>query len=344
MNFISDFLRSSKRQSNRGRCLHYENGIRCNEIISAHSIQNRGQLNIIAEDGHVYRFNADISNLKKTNGRPFPQRIGVNRASTFLGFCKVHDNELFEPIDNAPLQPNWQQIALYAYRCICREIFVKENAVMVAGEMKSHSALSMEKQAILYASQLGHRMALEGLQHHKSIYDKSLSAKNYEQFEFVVFSSLDPCNVQLSGLLYPDFDFEGNLLQDLARFDYYLDLITFFTAPTTKGWAFCFAWHVSSNNTCLPLIQSLASKIYHGEKPADALLRFSLSCCENHAIKISWWDALSESAKIEAVERMRLMADPYTPVPSNYLVSGCEGIANWGFEYVESSLEKYQSP
>ncbi len=339
MSFTSDFQRESKRQNNRGRCLHYSNGTRCDEIISAHSIQNKGQLNLIAEAGHVYRLNADLTILQKTGGCPLPQKIGINKVSTFPGFCKHHDNALFEPIDNFPLEPRKHQVALYAYRCICRELFVKENAVAVMKTMKDYPGLSSQQRSTLEAVYLGHSTGLAGLQHHKALYDQALLVGDYEKFEFTYFTSSKPCNIQLSGQIYPDFDFEGRFLQDLGELDVPLDLITFFTAPIPNGWAFCFAWHVSSNPTCLPFIQSLASKVAEGERLEDAVLRFSLSCCENHAIRISWWNSLNETAKGEAIKRMHLMAHPYVPVPTNYLMSGCEGLATWDFEYVQTTLQ-----
>ncbi|WP_218011561.1 hypothetical protein, partial [Azohydromonas lata] len=174
--------------------------------------------------------------------------------------------------------------------------------------------------------------------YHKSLYDQALSVEDHEQFEYTYFTSSAPCNIQLSGLLYPDYSFQGKFLQNLGERTRPLDLITFFTAPTPNGWAFCFAWHESSSKTCIPLLGSLAAGIHSGERPQDILLRFSLSCCENHAIRISWWDQLSKELKREAIDRMNLMADPTIPVPYDYLRSGCEGIANWEFDYVQASL------
>jgi len=338
MTFLNDFQRELKRQSQRGRCLHYSNGDRCNEIVSAHSIQKGGQLSLIAEEGHVYRLSADWSILQKTKGVPELKRTGVNRASTFVGFCKHHDNELFEPIDNFPLRPAREQIALYAYRSLCREYFVKENAVEVLTKMKDHPGLDEPSRDFLAASQVGHSLGFAGLKHHKSIFDAALSGSAFEQFEFTYFTSKSLCPVQLSGLLYPDYDFEGNQLQELGCHEKPLDLIAFFTAPIDDGWAFAFGWHVSSNRTCIPFMQSLARKAASGEKIEDALLRFTLSCCENHAVRISWWDGLHEALRAAAIERMFLMMHPNVPVPNNYLAIGCEGIANWQFEYVHTTL------
>ena len=339
MSFIGDFQDESKSQANRGRCLHHSRGTRCDQIISAHSIQNKGQLSLIAENGHVYQLGADLSTLKKTGGLPAPMKIGINKASTFAGFCKLHDNALFEPIDNFPLGLDRHQVALYAYRSLCRECFVKENAASVMKKMMAYPGLSARQRVVLEASQIGHSLGYAGLQHHKSLYDQALMAQDYDQFEYLVITSKDQCNVQLSGLLYPDYDFEGSLLQDLSDWERVPDLITYFTAPTAEGWAFGFAWHASSNQTCIPLIASLASRVRQGVNPQDAILRFSISTCENHAIRISWWDGLDTSAKAALIERMRFMTAQDTPVTPDYLVSGCEGIADWEFEHVHTTLQ-----
>jgi len=307
-------------------------------MISAHSIQKSGQLALIAENGHVYRLSADITTLKQSKGTPQPKKIGVNQASTFLGFCKKHDNGLFEIIDNHPLLPDKRQIALYAYRSICREFFVKENAVAVLDRMIPHGELTEEQRSTLNAAKTGHSLALSGLQYHKRIYDRALQCEEYDTFEFTYFTSTSQCSLQLSGLLYPDYDFFGNPLQDLGAWSSPLDLITFFTAPIPEGWAYGFAWHTSSNATCIAFMQSLAALAAGGGNIEDALLRFSLSCCENHAIRISWWDSLSVVQQTAAVERMHMMAHPSVPVPIQYLAVGCEEIAAWNFEYVHTTL------
>lgn len=339
MNFINDFHKEFKRQDNRGRCLHYDKGGRCNKIISAHSIQNKGQLSLISESGHVYRFSADISILRKTNGIPLPEKIGVNRVSTFLGFCKHHDNDLFKPIDKYPLTQDKRQIALYAYRCLCREFFVKENAVELFKNIIEHPEIDDETRSFFSSSLLGNCTGLHGLQYHKALYDNALQVEDYDQFEFLYVTCSTCCNAQFSGLLYPDFDFEGNSLQDITDIHKVPSLITFFTAPIDDGWAFCFAWHVSSNDICIPFIQSLAYRVANGEKPEDIIFRFSLSCCENHAIRISWWDRLSEDAKNEVISRVGMMVHPELPIPANYLASGCEGIADWEFEHIYTTLK-----
>ncbi|WP_223507877.1 hypothetical protein [Pseudomonas sp. BF-B-25] len=335
MSFANAHQAAMKQQSKKGRCLHYRDGIRCNEIISAHSIQKRGQLSLIAESGHVYRLNADLSTLKETDGRPLPKKIGLNRASTFPGMCKQHDNKLFSPIDDKPLAFDHQQVGLYAYRSICREYFVKENAAITLEEMITYPGLHFAQQRILRGASYGQMLGFQRLKRHKLIYDTALANGDFADFKFVIFESTSRCSLQASGLLFPDFDFQGRQLQDLGPDTKLLDLLTFFTAPTEKGWAFVLAWHESSSRTCQWILHSFFESVRSGSTPEDTLLRFSLACCENHAIRISWWDALPTLAKKQALDAMAEMADPTKGIRSDYLVAGCEGLADWSFDTVQ---------
>ena len=199
-------------------------------------------------------------------------------------------------------------------------------------------SLDDTRKSFLKSSHVGHSLGLAGIEHHKKYYDDALLHARYEEFEYTCFTTQAACPLQLSGNMYPDYDFEGKKLQDLGNWSSPLALVSFFTAPTRDGWAFCFAWHASSGYVCVPFIQSLASSIHDGQRIEDALLRFAFACCENHAFRISWWDGLSDLAKQHIVEKMVLLLDPNTPIPPNYLSAGCEGFAKWSFEYVHTTL------
>jgi hypothetical protein len=334
MSFANAHQAAMKQQSRKGRCLHFSDGLQCNEIISAHSIQKRGQLGLIAESGHVYRLNADLSTLKETGGKPQPKKIGVNRASTFPGMCKQHDNKLFAPIDDRPLTIDHHQVALYAYRSICREYFVKENASTSLTEMLGHPGLTSEQSHWLTGAAYGQSLGFERLKRHKLIYDGCLAVNDFTGLKFIVFGSTSRCSLQASGFIFPDFDFQGRQLQDLGPETRDLDLLVFFTAPTEYGWAFVLAWHESSDQSCQRFIYSLAKSGRDGGKIEDMLLRFSLACCENHAIRISWWDSLTTVAKNRAIDFMAIMADPTLGVRADYMAAGCEGLADWSFDNV----------
>jgi hypothetical protein len=60
-------------------------------IVKAHSLQRSGSLSRLAVNGHVYGLNA--KGMPDARG-VFPfTLLGLNRASTFTGFCQRHDAE-----------------------------------------------------------------------------------------------------------------------------------------------------------------------------------------------------------------------------------------------------------
>ena len=131
---LAEFIKKQKQMKNRGRCLHYDGSHRCEKIINAHSIQKNQSLAAIAQKSQVYKLTSDIGTLKKNKGDAIYEKRGIKKVSTFLGFCEKHDNELFKSIDNFPLFPTDQQVMLYAYRSLCRELFIKENALNLIEE------------------------------------------------------------------------------------------------------------------------------------------------------------------------------------------------------------------
>lgn len=338
MNWSADFLKELKRNESKGRCLHYESGEHCNKIINAHSIQKSNQLGIIAEAGHVYRLSSDLSIMHKNNGKPAPKKIGLKKASTFAGFCKKHDNELFKPIDDTPLEPTPQQVSLYAYRCLCREFFVKQNAKSSMEALMNHPSLPVDVKRVMCDSAFGQSQGFNRLQYHKEIFDAALSAKRYHEFQYVTFEFTSSWDMQLSGVLFPDYDFSGNHLQDISDWNKPLDFISFFTSPTSEGWAFSICWHESSNPNCFSFFESLRAAVSKGGHLGDFLFRFAISCCENHVFRISWWDNLRKSERAEIIARVELMTDLFTPVPRHYLTEGMEGIVNWECEKFHTSL------
>jgi hypothetical protein len=68
-------------------------------IIRAHTVPKSGSLRQIARDGHVYSFIPSLENLIKYQGRLHPELVGINKASTFTGFCSEHDNTIFSKVE-----------------------------------------------------------------------------------------------------------------------------------------------------------------------------------------------------------------------------------------------------
>jgi hypothetical protein len=336
---LFDFINGQKKLTKKGRCLHYDNGIRCNEFIRAHFIQKSKLLTSIADDGHVYIISDAISSLKKNGMLIFEER-GINNVSTFLGFCKRHDNELFKPIDDYTLIPTDQQISLYAYRSLCREYFVTENSLVLIKNQLENIPENKIVNNMLSAYVDGKSFGFENLKRHKASFDRTLRTHSYSDVRYVMFISKQKPSIVFSGLFYPDFDFSGRMLQKLGDHTKDLHLITFCSGAMDNSWAYLFAWHNTSSNTCIEFMHSLATMIYNNsELLSDYLFRLVISNCDNLAISPSWWIDLGKEKQDKILERINLTSDNFEITEHSYLMKGLEGISDWKFENVLSNID-----
>lgn len=336
---LNSYVETQKKLAAKKRCLHFDRNDRCNKIIKAHSIQKNGHLSAIADKGHVYTITGNIGDIRKNDGRVTLQKRGIGKMSTFPGFCKIHDNKIFAPIDTQPLIPKSEQVLLYAYRSLCREFFVKENALdLVNAQLENWPVGHPFK--IFEDLKIGTTLALENLKRHKASFDTSLKNQSFEDVEYTVFVSRKKPVLVFSGVIYPHFDFLGRQLQRLGNPSTELDLLTFSSATTIEGWAYIFAWHKTSAPACREFVGSLAQAIHNGKAGPDAMFRLVISNCENLALAPAWWEGLSDRKQVAIIDRINHGVDTFTPIEPDYLTKGLEGITAWEFENVFTNVVK----
>lgn len=328
---MSEVLSELKRNKNRGRCLHYNAGERCNRIVRAHSVQKKGQLSRIAVDGHVYTPSANLSSTAAHSGNDVYGKTGIKKVSTFLGFCGYHDNKLFAPIDNDVLVPTQEQVFLYGYRSLCREYFVKENALRTAENTPLRKTAPPVVVEMLDALTVGFHNGLDNLTRHKQSFDESLRSQSFSDLSYVLFVSSDPQAIAFSSLISPDFDFQGRPLQNLSDLHRPLDLLTFCSAPVDSGWGFLLAWHESSRGVCRKFIDSLFAATEEGSD-AEALLFRLMLHGENHAVSPEWWEGLTHDAREVISATFSDAVDPFADIPSDWLLNGVPDYSGWRFD------------
>lgn len=94
----------------------------------AHSIQNNGALSFLERKGKCWMLEPHLG----SDGRYSPKfnLISRNRASAFTGLCNPHDNELFELIDNNPMDlENQEYCFLLSIRCVLKELYASKKAL-----------------------------------------------------------------------------------------------------------------------------------------------------------------------------------------------------------------------
>ena len=100
-----------------------------NKAILSHSIQ-RSLLETIADKtNHVYRFSVKAEFTYDGRVETVIEKVGINKASTFEGYCNQHDTNLFLPIENQPIQSNnLEQQFLLLMRALNKEYYDSRNA------------------------------------------------------------------------------------------------------------------------------------------------------------------------------------------------------------------------
>lgn len=121
----------------------FKNDLYCHKtIIDAHSLQKNKIINKIAVNGLVMSFGVKDSN-EINDGVPNLNEmfrmidIGQNKASTFPGFCKYHDQIIFRPIEYCDYKEgNLQQEFLFAYRAFAKSFITKLKTFNFMMELK----------------------------------------------------------------------------------------------------------------------------------------------------------------------------------------------------------------
>ncbi|MEN8380686.1 hypothetical protein [Acinetobacter radioresistens] len=337
---IARILKNKNTMDRHQFCLHPTAGDECDkQIINAHSIQNNQSLSAIAKDGHVYQLAQKYRHQTKTYLEY--EKIGIKKASVFKGFCKKHDNEIFKPIDNTKLEPNPEQIFLYAYRSLCKEIYQKYKVIHALEE--NIPLMSTKDQEDLGWHLLGNKKGYEELIKIKKNYDATFLNKSFDrEILYLIFYSDTPMNLAFSSLIYPDYDFQGNLLQDLSDLKSNRDLITYFSAPMNDGWGYVFAWHIQDNVSCEPFIISLGRTIETGISIEHTLFQYMILNSENHALSPSWWENLEQCERSQIIYALNHKLDIMSRKTSSQENDDIPDVCEWTFNDILTNIEWFK--
>ena len=134
--------------------------------IRAHTVQRRGGIDTIAEKGHVISAKTAAQDIYKNKGQFIPRSVGVRSASTFFGFCNLHDTQMFRPIEKGTIQINDETCFLMSFRAISYEHFQKRAALRASESLREADfGRSFEEQVFLQESLSAYREGLlRGLQ------------------------------------------------------------------------------------------------------------------------------------------------------------------------------------
>jgi hypothetical protein len=187
--------------------------------VRAHTLQKAGLLEVISVDRHVYGL--ELSGLPNDRGFYPLKRIGINKASTFTGFCQRHDTELFLALEAMPFTASKEQLFLLAYRALSKELYAKRFAVrreplLRKGDVGKGPLEQVALQKWLYLQAQLHRMSLRDQEANIKDYEQIYLSRDFDRMSAYLIFSDRTLDFAVSGAIFPEFDFAGRKLQNLA--------------------------------------------------------------------------------------------------------------------------------
>lgn len=303
------------------------------KIINAHTISKSGSLKEISENGHVMGTKPSLSSLIKSEGKLTLEKVGINKASTFTGFCSTHDKNIFSPLEDEEIKLSDKQLFLLAYRGFCRELFCKEHNKETAKFIKqSDRGQDQMAQAMIQgfagAFDSGVDLAMRDLGYIKKEMDLILTNEDYSKIKHCIFELDSTPRILVSAMITPEMDFHGNALQKLGLQDEIYEYIFFNCISYENKGCFVFSWLASNDKHCDKFIDSLLK--LDNEQVSDALVRFCYSFSENTWASPSWWESLPEEAK-NSIEKRLMHGTPMQIHPQNCLIDD-------GYKYKAMSI------
>jgi len=271
---VNDHLEEKK----KGTCLHPEasRGSCSNRIVKAHTIQRAGGLSAIAENGHVISGKRGYEKIVKNEGKIVPEPLGIGKASTFMGFCSLHDNELFEPIETGSLTLNHEAAFLLSFRAISYEFLSKQNAidfVEIQREMDRGKDFEVQIaiQQHLHVYKAGLIRGMQNLKDWKAEYDRMFISHDYPAMPHyaVEFDGVLP--FVCCGGFHAEVDFNGHQLQIISRSDAPMEHVCLNVSVVGSKSYLAFGWYGSPNGPAEEFVKSFKS-IDNKEKANSCLI------------------------------------------------------------------------
>jgi hypothetical protein len=308
-------------------------------IAKAHTVPKSSSLQQIARNGHVYSFVPGIQNIEKGKGKLPPQLLGINKASTFTGFCSFHDNAIFSKIERQSFMASQERCFLLAYRSLTRELYNAKALVPLLDLMRQtdRGKPLVQQFAIQHMTNLiseGSSKRLQDTEHYKAIYDNILLSGDFNGVRAYIIELDSPPPIMCSTSILPEESFNGEKLQDVDDIKVTPHLLSFSSFYGGKHGIIAFTWLPESDPTCLLFINSL--KALPPDRITDSLIRFFFEFSENLHIQPDWWENLAVDKRESLINRLADSANPMLARKSGCLTEDGIKYDNWSISNLKS--------
>ena len=307
---IGKLINQSLKKLHKGYCLYPKaSDSECSsKIIKAHTVQKRGGLYEVSENGHVISVLKAYARISSNHGEIIPQQVGINNASTFMGFCGKHDNMLFEPIEQQSFILNEKAAFLLSFRALSYEYLTKQNAletIEIKRAMDKGKNFETQKivQKFLHIEEAGLHKGMQYIEQWKNDYDTKYLTGNFSAMLYYALEFDGVLPFVCSGSFTPEVDLRGEILQTITGRNSELEHICLNVSVMNNKTFAVFGWYGIEDGYAHKFAESF-SKIPEIEK-ANALLHVAVEQLENTYFRPSWWNGLSKPDEKHLVQRMQ---------------------------------------
>ncbi len=302
-----EFLDAKRKAFRNKTCMHPNaSAANCNSKIAAHTIQRSRVLESIAVDGHVLTPDLDSENPDRPP-RPILREVGIRNASTFFGFCGVHDNELFRAVEVDEFELSRRNAFLLTYRAICHELYLKRAAREFIPFLRNLEIGMEIEPRIEFAEQtdgyeVGVSSAIRELERTKAELDRMLLAEQFDSCNYYAITSTALPEYVCSGITQVLYDFDGAPLQDLGDLLNPAEWIAFNSIVSAQRNLIILSWIGESSVT--RRLQSSLERQDDDVLP-DKLLRFAFENFANIYFASTWWNHLDQNQRLIVLDAIR---------------------------------------
>jgi hypothetical protein len=275
--------------------------VNCSSVFSASHSISRKHVAQIADAGHVLRFTPADSPKEwaaMAEGNTEPQLVGINEVSTFYGFCSVHDDQIFAPLEKISIIPDPRQAALLLFRSLCREYYVKSEVVKLVPTTQEivNTKADPKYRELLNAysiqNYLGQFRSLEDLFKDFQAVCQDVRNGQYTNYQTLTYVFDRVLPLACSSYVNPPLDLEGRLFQDYNDLSKDTESFSFnMFSQDGKGYV-CFSWYATKFKDFFAFMNTIDES-----RIADFLVQFLFAFSENHAFSPVWWKGLSDLKK-----------------------------------------------
>ena len=297
---LDDAINYEKELMHSGVCLAQSfDALRCScggKTIGSHSIARQALLKKIADNGEVYVWEQNPAKMyyRDINGRDTGVELtkwGIKKASVFPGFCKNHDEFLFNRIDGPIVSFDKEILLQMHYRAISYEYFHKKTSTKFLEYALDNTDYNSAIDQYISNCKLG----LSDLELEKNACESAYGEKNAnDSVKGVVYSFDTDVPVMCVSSLLPCCTVDGHSFFESMEVEH-APSIGLTLGMDVNNHAFWAITYTRFDEYVKKFLDNLDS--YRNKRLLDIAVLFSLHSSQNACCCPSWYDKLQKWQK-----------------------------------------------